>query len=133
MAQLADPAPWGRSTVDAVVLESLVAKGLLLPNIDLSRPVWIAPTSEEREPKPPSGYVVSLARLHEWGFGVPTSKFVRVLCHHYEVELHNFAPNSISQAAVFVAVCEGHLGVEAHWELWQHLFRGELYTEHVQG
>ena len=24
------------------------------------------------------------------------------------------------------------MGVEAHWELWKHFFRGELYTEHVQ-
>ena len=24
------------------------------------------------------------------------------------------------------------MGVEAHWELWKHLFRGELYTEYVQ-
>ena len=23
------------------------------------------------------------------------------------------------------------MGVEAHWDLWVHLFRGELYTEHV--
>jgi len=114
MAQLADPAPWGRSTVDAAVLESLVAEGLLLPNIDLSRPVWIAPMSEEREPKPPSGYVVSLVRLHKRGFGVPAGRFVRALCDHCGVELHNFSPNSISQAAVFVAVCEGYLGVEAH-------------------
>ena len=44
------------------------------------------------------------------------------------MELHNFAPNSISQAAVFIAVCEGFLGVEMHWDLWVHLFRGELYT-----
>jgi hypothetical protein len=29
------------------------------------------------------------------------------LCHHYEVELHNFAPNAISQAASFIDVCEG--------------------------
>ena len=24
------------------------------------------------------------------------------------------------------------MGVEAYWDLWKHLFRGELYTEHVQ-
>jgi hypothetical protein len=84
------------------------------------------------EPKPPSGYVVSLARLHERGFGVPTGRFIRALCFHYGVELHNFSPNAISQAAVFVAICEGYLGVEAHWDLWKHLFRGELYTKHVQ-
>ena len=65
--------------------------------------------------------------------GVPAGKFVRTLCHHYRIELHNFAPNSISQAVVFVAVCEGYLGVEVHWDLWVHLFRGELYTEHVPG
>jgi hypothetical protein len=79
-----------------------------------------------------SGYVVSLARLHEWGFGVPADRFIRALCHHYMVELHNFYTNSISQAAVFVAVCEGYLGVEAHWDLWRLLFRGEHYTEHAQ-
>ena len=48
------------------------------------------------------------------------------------MELQNFSPNSISQSVVFVAVCEGYLGVEAHWEMWKHLFCRELYTEHVQ-
>ena len=66
-------------------------------------------------PKPPCGYVVSLARLHERGCGVPANNFIRALCHHYGVELHNFAPNAISQVAVFVAVCEGFLGISVHW------------------
>jgi hypothetical protein len=39
------------------------------------------------------------------------------------MELHNFTPNAVSQAAVFVAVYEGYLGVPAHWDLWRHLFR----------
>ena len=56
---------------------------------------------------------------------------MRALCEYYGVELHNFSPNSISQAAVFVAVCEGYLGIPVHWDLWRHLFRGELYTEFV--
>jgi len=47
------------------------------------------------------------------------------------VELHNFASNAVSQVAVFVAVCEGYFGVLAHWDLWRHLFWGELYTESV--
>ena len=96
MVQLADPAPWGRSTADTAFLESLVADGVLPPNSDTSRPVWITLTSAEREPQPLSDYVVSLARLHEQGFGVLTGRFVRALCHHYKVELHNFSPNSIS-------------------------------------
>ena len=53
-------------------------------------------STEEVVPRPPSGYIVSLVRLHEWGFGVPAGRFVRALCDHYGVELHNFAPNSIS-------------------------------------
>ena len=65
MAQLADPAPWGRSTAGATFLETLVADGLLAPNTDALRPVWIAPTPEEREPKPLSRYIMSLAWLHE--------------------------------------------------------------------
>ena len=76
---------------------------------------------------------MSLVQLHERGFGVQAGRFVRALCDHYGVELHNFVPNSISQAVVFVAVCEGYLGVEAHWDLWIHLFRGELYTDSVHG
>ena len=57
---------------------------------------------------------MSLMRLRERGFSVPVGRFMRALCEYYGVELHNFVPNSISQAAVFVAVCEGFLGVEAH-------------------
>ena len=90
-----------RSAVSGVV----VATGLLAPNTDLARPVWIAPKSETT-PNPPSGYVVSLARLHDRGFGVPTGRFIRTLCHHYGVELHNSA------------VCEGYLGIPIHWDLW---------------
>jgi hypothetical protein len=55
------------------------------------------------------------------------SRFMRALCHHYGVELHNFAPNTISQAATFVGVCEGFLGIPVNWDLWVHLFRAELY------
>jgi hypothetical protein len=54
---------------------------------------------------------------------------MRALCHHYGVELHNFAPNAISQAATFVDVCEGYLGISVNWDLWIHLFRAELFTQ----
>jgi hypothetical protein len=44
------------------------------------------------------------------------------------VELHNFSPNAISQAATFVGVCEGFLGILVNWDIWVHLFRAELHT-----
>jgi hypothetical protein len=49
------------------------------------------------------------------------------------VELHNFNPNSISQAAIFAAVCEGYLGVPPHWDLWLHLFKAEHFTKAADG
>jgi hypothetical protein len=36
---------------------------------------------------------------------------MRGLCYHYWVELHNFAPDIISQAVTFVDVCQGFLGI----------------------
>jgi hypothetical protein len=53
---------------------------------------------------------------------------MRALCYHYGVELHNFTPNAISQAATFVGVCEGFLGIPVNWDIWVHLFRAELHT-----
>jgi hypothetical protein len=40
----------------------------------------------------------------------------------------HFAPNAISQAATYVGVCEGFLGIPVNWDLWVHLFRVELHT-----
>ena len=128
MADVQEPLPWGRSTATEAVLERLVEDRLLPLNPDSGAPVWISPRPEETEPNPPAGYVVSLVRLHERGFGVPVGRFMRALCDYYGAELHNFSPNSISQAAVFVAICEGYLGIEVHWDLWIHLFHGELFV-----
>jgi hypothetical protein len=85
MVKLVDPVPWGRSVANKPFLEAMVAAGILPPNTDPARPVWIALGSMETQPKPPSGYVVSL--MHDRGFGVPAGRLLRALCRHYEVEL----------------------------------------------
>jgi hypothetical protein len=117
--------PWPFSTVTVDDLEALVADGLLRPLSGDPQPEWMAPASEA-DPTPPPGYVVSFVSFHERGFGVPASRFMRVLLHYYGVELHNFNPNSIAQVAIFAAVCEGFLGIDPHWDLWTHLLRGAL-------
>jgi hypothetical protein len=104
-----------------------VAGGQLAANQDGQPAEWIVPSERERVPNPPYGYVVSFIRFHERGFTAPASRFMRALCYHYGVELHNFAPNAISQAATFVGVCEGFLGIPVNWDLWVHLFRAELH------
>jgi hypothetical protein len=73
--------------------------------------------------------VVSFVAFHERGLGVPSSRFMRDILHYYGVELHHLAPNSISQVAIFTAVCEGYLGIEPHWKLWLHLFKAEHFAK----
>jgi hypothetical protein len=102
--------PWPFSTVMADDLEVLVAEGLLRPLSDERQPEWIPPASGAAPSLPP-GYIVSFVSFHERGFGVPASRFMRAILYNYEVELHNLSPNSISQAAIFVVVCEGYLGI----------------------
>jgi hypothetical protein len=123
-----DPPAWERSTATPLALGQLVAGGQLAANEDGQPAELIAPSERERVPNPPYGYVVSFIRIHECGFTAPASRFLRGLCYHYGVELHNFAPNAISQAATFVGVCEGFLGIPVNWDLWIHLFRVELHT-----
>jgi hypothetical protein len=119
--------PWPSSIVTAGDLEDLVAEGLLRPLSDERQPEWIPP-SNGVAPSPPPGYVVSFVSFHERGFGVPASRFMRAILHHYGVELHNLSPNSISQAAIFVVVCEGYLRIDPHWDMWTHLFSAELFA-----
>jgi hypothetical protein len=114
--------------VTALALHELENGGQLAPNVDGQPTVWIVPPVTDWEANSLYGYVVSFVRFHERGFAAPASRFMRGLCYHYGVELHNFAPNAISQAATFVSVCEGFLGIPANWYLWVHLFRAELHT-----
>jgi hypothetical protein len=116
-----DPLPWPRSTMTELALHELENGGQLVPNVDGQPPTDLEPNSS-------FGYVVSFVRFHERGFATPASRFMRRLCYHYGVELHKFALNAISQAATFVSVCEGFLGIPANWDLWVHLFRAKLHT-----
>ena len=120
--------PWDPSDITKEMLQSLVDGGLLHPVTDPTRPEWIAPYGEPK-PRPHDGYVVSFVSFHERGLGVPVDRFMRALPHYYGVELHNFNPNSIAQAAIFVAVCEGYLGIAPHWDLCLHLFRAGHTTK----
>jgi hypothetical protein len=123
-----DALSWPHSTATQLSLSELVTAGQLVANEDGRPAAWIVQHPNEREPNPPYGYVISFIRFHERGFAAPASRFMRALCYHYSVELHNFMSNAISQVATFVGVCEGFLGIPVNWDLWVHLFRAELHT-----
>jgi hypothetical protein len=91
-----DPPAWQRSTATTLSLNLLVAGGQLAANVDGQPAKWIEPPARDRVPNPPFDYVVSFVCFHEGGFAVPVSRFMRVLCYHYGMELHNFTPNAIS-------------------------------------
>ena len=93
MSDVQESLSWGKSTATEAVLEQLVDDRLLPVNINSERPAWIPPRPEETEPNPPKGYVVSLVRLHERGFGVPVGRFMRALCEYYGVCLLYTSPS----------------------------------------
>jgi len=105
---------WRLSSMTERRLLELEREGLLRRRTSLTSPEWIAPPADHREPQPLVGYVVSFAKFHRHGLGAPPSRFMRVLCLHYGVELQHFSLNAITVAAVFAAVCEGYLGMMPH-------------------
>jgi hypothetical protein len=111
-----------------LALSELVNAGQLAANEEGNPLAWIDLRARDREPNPPFDYIISFIRFHERGFTTPASRFLRGLCFHYGVELHNFTPNAISQVGTFVGVWEGFLGIPVNWDLWVHLFRAELHT-----
>jgi hypothetical protein len=67
--------------------------------------------------------VVSFVAFHECGFSVPADRFIREVLFAYGLQLQHLNPNNIQQMAAFEAMCEGYLGIGAHWPLLQYFFR----------
>jgi hypothetical protein len=49
--------------------------------------------------------------------GISPHKFLHGLLHHYGIELQHLNPNGIQHIFFFIALCEGYLGIEPHFEL----------------
>ena len=85
----------------------------------------------EGEPSPPDGYDVFFVYFHVRGFATPAHRFFRGLWHYYQIELQHLNPNGIRHITVFIALCEGYLGIEPHFELWKYFFAVSLITKDV--
>ena len=53
-------------------------------------------------------------------------QFLRGLMDYYQVELQHLTANGIQHIAAFVALCEGFLGIDPHFDLWRYLFAASL-------
>jgi hypothetical protein len=71
---------------------------------------------------PRAGYVISFVAFHERGFSVPAGQFIRAVLFEYGLQLQHLIPNSIQHMAPFKAMCEGCLGISAHWHLLRYFF-----------
>jgi hypothetical protein len=70
--------------------------------------------------------VVSFLAYHARGFAKPAHLFLREILHHFDLELHALAPNSLQLIANFVAICEGYLGIDPDFELFKCLFKAAI-------
>jgi hypothetical protein len=111
---------WTHSNVSHEQLLCLVESGQLPHLTDTVE--WIVP-ADESVSRPPSGYVVLFMTFYDRGFSVPTGRFIRGVLFTYGLQLQHLNPNSIQQMAAFKAMCEGYLGIGAHWPLFQYFFR----------
>ena len=95
LAAMAGNDAWPPSNVTRSALDACVKAGILRSLTDAELPEWIVPSVNDREPNPPSGYVVCFLSFLDRGFGTPASRLIRAILHYYEVELHNLNPNSV--------------------------------------
>lgn len=117
--------PWPISSIADEDLQALVDGGLLCPHFHGAHPDWLA-LGDEQEPA--RGLCGQLHPLPREGVQGPTTRFMQVLPHYYGEEFHNFNPNSITQVAIFTAICEAYLGIEPHWDLWFNIFPAEPFS-----
>jgi hypothetical protein len=110
---------WTQSNVSRKQLLRLVEAGQLPPLTTIVE--WKVP-SDESVPRPPRGYVVSFMAFHERGFSVPAGRFIRGVLFEYGLQLQHLNPNNIQQMAAFKAMCEGYLGISAHWHIFRYFF-----------
>ena len=104
-------------------MEGLVRRGLLRARTSAEE--WLLPGYEDLL-SPPDGYVVSFAHFHERGLATPAHKFLRGMLHYYKIELQHLNHNGIQNMAVFVALCEGFMGISPHFDLSRYFFTVNL-------
>jgi hypothetical protein len=82
---------------------------------------WRVP-SDESVPRP-KGFVVSFLAFHERDFSIPVRRFICGVLFEYGLQLQHLNLNSIMQMPSFEAMCEGYLGISAHWHLFWYFFK----------
>ena len=72
---------------------------------------------------------MSFTPFHECGLTIPPHSFFWGLLCHYQIELQHLNSNRIQHIVAFIALCEGYLGIEPHFELWRYFFSVSLHKK----
>ena len=83
---------------------------------------WRVLSRTKVELRPEENEVISFAHFHSFGFVVPRHPLLRWLLYYYRVRLHDLTIEGILHLSISIMLCEGFLGVPAHYELWRSLF-----------
>jgi hypothetical protein len=113
---------WPALVVTREYLQNLVSKGYMTAAEFATCLVPTCPISLA----PAKGFIVVCATFCEWGFGLPSHRFLYSLLRSYGLELHHLTPSGILHAAAFMTLCEAFLGVKPPMNLWSHFFRVRL-------
>ncbi|KAK1616929.1 hypothetical protein QYE76_022446 [Lolium multiflorum] len=97
---------WWPCTTTEMELKNLESEGFLQPGSWRSVPDELAPAPRDDE-------MVLTKALVERGFSFPPSDFFLEILKTYGLQPHNISPNSVLAISNHVALCEGHLRLEA--------------------
>ena len=111
---------WTRSSVDRAEFDKLRERGVISETTEELG--WRVPMRSEVEPRPKENEVISFVPFHLLGFGLPAHPLLKWLLYYYGLRLHNLTPERILHLSVFIMLCEGFLGIPAHYDLWRFLF-----------
>ena len=117
---------WTKSSVDRKAFDELRLNTVIPKATNTIR--WRILPRTEVEPRPEENEVVSFAYFHSFGFGVPAHPLLRWLLYYYGLHLHDLTLDAILHLSIFIMLCEGFLGIPAHYELWQSFISGGLLS-----
>lgn len=117
---------WGSCVVSRLQLERFAVQGYL-PDSDLAATrAGLSSVNGQvhagSHPSPQKEERVCFVSFLLRGLGFPIHPFLRGLLEFYGLQLHHLTPNSVLHIAGYVALCEMHLGCEAHFGLWRRYF-----------
>ena len=83
---------------------------------------WRVLARSKVEPRPKEKNVVPFVPFHLLGFGLPVHPLLRWLLYYYGLRLQDLTLEGIFHLLVCIMLCEGFLGIPAHYDLWRILF-----------